>query len=91
MTNIIENKDKTDVHLHIDIAFEIIKGNLPKGYVEKVLLKITNDPTLTSGVIRNTKNRIPNYPVKRINVINALVEIAQEYIKETEALKKLVV
>lgn len=91
MTNIIEKTLRSDVHLHIDKAFEIIQGNLPNGYAEKVLLKIQNDSSLTLGVVRNTKNRIPLYPVKRINVINALVEIAQEYIKEKEALRKLVV
>ena len=79
MTKIIEKNKKTDVQIHIDKAYEIIKDNLPIGYVEKVQLKLPNDKTLTVGIIRNVKNRVSKYPNSRLEVLNALVEVANEY------------
>ena len=89
MTKIKEFNNKTDVHLHIDKAYKIIEGKLPPEYVEKVFQKITNDRSLTSSIIRNIKNRTTTYPQSRVNVINALVEIANEYQADLENLKEL--
>lgn len=88
MTNIIEKNKNKDVHLHIDIAYQQIENNLPIGYVDKVLQKLKHDPTISKGIIRNVKNRISQYPLSRIPVLNALVEVAQEYQKELETLKE---
>lgn len=90
MTNITDFKQKTDVQMHIDKAYEIIKNNLPSNYVKKVHAKI-NDPELTDGIIRNLKNRVTKYPKTKINVLNALVEVANEYqadLKNLEILTK---
>lgn len=88
MTNIILKEQKTDVQSHIDKAYEIIKYNLPSNYVKKVQAKI-NDPNLTDGMIRNLKNRITKYPKTKINVLNALVEVANEHQDELKKLKNL--
>ena len=85
MTNITENKQKTDVQMHIDKAYEIIQNNLPSNYVKLVQEKL-EEPDLSSGIIRNLKNRVTKYPKTKINVLNALVEVANEY---QEHLKKL--
>lgn len=89
MTNIKEKNNKTKMRSHIDKAYEIIKDNLPDMYVDLVKQKLPNDLTLTSGVIRNVKNRVQEYPMSRIAVLNALVEISKEHTKECEKLEKL--
>lgn len=85
MTNITEIKQKTDVQMHIDKAYKIIENNLPSNYVKLVQEKL-GEPDLSSGIIRNLKNRVTKYPKTKINVLNALVEVANEY---QEHLKKL--
>ncbi|WP_445458392.1 hypothetical protein [Flavobacterium sp. HNIBRBA15423] len=75
------------MHLHIDKAYEIIENNLPSNYVDKVMAKI-KDETLSSGIIRNIKNRVTKYPNTRINVLNALVEVSKEYQADLNQLKE---
>ena len=89
MTNIIQKKVKKDVHSHIDKAYSKIDGALPPNYVDRVFLKIKNEPKLTSGIIRNIKNRVSDYPLSRISVLNVLVEIAKEYQNELKILENL--
>lgn len=88
MTNITENKQKTDVQMHIDKAYEIIENNLPSNYVKLVQEKL-EDPDLSSGIIRNLKNRVTKYPKTKINVLNALVEVANEYQEHLRKLRDL--
>ncbi|WP_298119307.1 hypothetical protein [Flavobacterium sp.] len=89
MSKIIEKKKQNDVHSHIDRAYSIIEGNLPRNYVEKVYEILKDDKTLTDGIIRNTKNRVHQYPSSRINVLNALVQISKDYAVELEKLEQL--
>jgi hypothetical protein len=89
MTKIIEKTKKTDVQTHIDNAYLIIKKGMPRNYVEKVFEKLPNDKDLTSGIIRNIKNRAVKYPSTRINVLTALVEIHNEYQEELNQFKNL--
>lgn len=79
MTNITEKNKENDMHSHIDKAYDLIKDSLPDNYVRLVMEKLPNEPGLTSGIIRNLKSRITKYPSTRINVLNALVEVAKEY------------
>lgn len=88
MTNIQTNGKKNDMHSHIDKAYEIINEHLPTNYTEKVLEKST-DKSLTSGIIRNLRNRVTLYPVSKIDVINILLEVAIEHKKEKERLQEL--
>jgi hypothetical protein len=89
MTKIIEKNNKMKMRLHIDKAYEIIEDNLPDMYVDLVKLKLPNDLTLSSGVIRNIKNRVQQYPMSRIAVLNALVEISNEHTAECKKLEQL--
>jgi hypothetical protein len=90
MTNIKEKNIKNDVHSHIDKAYDKIKDRLPENYVPRVFEKLNNDPSLTSGIIRNIKNRSNPYPKSRIKVLIALVEIADEYQLELIKLKEAI-
>ena len=87
MTNIAQKNTKQSMQLHIDKAYDIIKDSLPDNYANRVLEKLKDDTTLTTGIVRNIKKRITSYPSSRINVLNALVEVAKEYQKELELLK----
>lgn len=89
MTKIIENNNITAVHSHIDEAYSIISKGINKDYVNLVLPKFTEDASISSGIIRNIKNRVTPYPKTRINVLIALVEVAKEYQLQLEKLKKL--
>ena len=40
-------------------------------------------------MIRNLKNRVTKYPKTKINVLNALVEVANEYQDDLKNLKDL--
>ena len=88
MTNIKEKKNKSDVHSHIDTAYKIIDEHLPANYVALVKEKLSDD-TISDGIIRNIKHRVSKYPATRLNVINALVEIALEHKFEKERLAVL--
>jgi hypothetical protein len=85
MTNITNNNQGDDVQLHIDKAYEIIDNHLPFNYVEAVLNKIPKEANVSKGMIRNTKKKLS----KRIDVINAMVEVALENKALVDELKRL--
>lgn len=85
MTNIMNNTKPDDMQIHIDNAFGIIDEYLPSTYVERVLEKIPKH-TPSKSVIRNIRMRLS----VRIEVINALVEVALENKSEIEKLKKII-
>ena len=88
MTKIIEKNKQKDVHLHIDKAYAIIGEHCPMNYTEKVMEKMS-DPSLTSAIIRNLKHRVTRYPISRIPVLNALVEISLQHKADKEKLSRL--
>ena len=59
---------------HIIKAYDIIDKHLPINYVQDVLNKFPQDTKITKGIIRNVKNGTN----KRLDVLNALVEVALE-------------
>lgn len=89
MTNIKEKEIGTDVQMHINKAFQIIELYLPKMYVEKVLEKFPTDTKITSGIIRNVRNKTQTNLESRLEVVNALVEVALENKKQQEKLQNL--
>ena len=90
MTNIKENTKQNDVHSHIDKAFKIIDEYLPGTYVNKVQTVLgETHPEITAGMIRNVRHRISEYPISRIEIVNALVEVALNHKSELEKLKKI--
>ncbi|MBC7642197.1 MAG: hypothetical protein H7174_07650 [Flavobacterium sp.] len=86
MTKIIEKKEKQDVQLHIAKAFVIINEHLPDNYVQEVLEKV---PTVSAGIVRNVRNKCNRITENRLNVVNALVEVALSNKKEKLKLKSL--
>ena len=74
MTNIIINNKQKDMQLHIEKARTIIAEYLPSEYVDKVLEKLPADSKVSKGTIRNVKNKLSN----RLDVLNAMVEVALE-------------
>ena len=88
MTKIIEKTKKTDVQMHIDKAYQLFENKLPRNYVEKVQEKLSNE-IISASHIRNIKNRVVKYPSTRINVLNALVEVANEYQSDLTKLREL--
>ena len=87
MTKIAQKNKTTNVQLHIDQAYEKIKNSLPRNYVQLTLEKL-KDPSIGRGTVRNVKNRINKYPTSRLKVLNALVELANEYKMDMDVLAK---
>jgi hypothetical protein len=85
MTNItINNKDK-NMQIHIEKAYKIIDNHLPFNYVTAVFEKLPKDTDVSAGMIRNTKKKLS----KRLDIINAMVEVALENKALIEKLKRL--
>lgn len=89
MTKIIEKKKPDDMQLHINKAFVFINNHLPAYYVSKVLEKLPLGTSVTSGIIRNVRNRTNPSLVNRIDIINLLVEVAKDNLKEKNKIKKI--
>lgn len=86
MTKLIKNNTCKDMDLHIQKAYTIIDNHLPFNYTGLVLAKLPPNSGVTKGIIRNVKNRLS----PRIDVINAMVEVALENKKQNENLKELI-
>lgn len=85
MTNILNNTKGKDVQSHIAKAYKIIDEYLPFNYVEDVLKKLPKDSSITKSIVRNVKKK---HSV-RIDVLNAMVEVALDNKKQITKLKKL--
>lgn len=84
MTNITEKTNVTDMRSHIKQARLIINEFLPKYYTDQVLQKTTPQSGITPGIIRNVKKGMSD----RIDVLNAMVEVALENKELLEKFKK---
>ncbi|OYX86768.1 MAG: hypothetical protein B7Y83_00070 [Flavobacteriales bacterium 32-34-25] len=85
MTNITTNINNDDVQTHIDKAHELIDKYLPTAYVDEVLKKLPEGHNITKGMIRNVRAKLNN----RLEILNALVEVALENKSKIETLIKL--
>jgi hypothetical protein len=85
MTNISKKNKEENVQMHIQKAYEIIDNYLPVNYVDAVLKKLPKDTDVSKGIIRNAKKKLS----KRIDVINALVEVALDNKALQDELKRL--
>lgn len=74
-----------DMQLHINKARKIIDEYLPTEYVDKVLAKLPKDTRVSKGTIRNVRNDLNN----RLDVLNAMVEVALDNKKLQDKLKRL--
>jgi predicted CopG family antitoxin len=85
MTNILTNINNDDVQTHIDKAHDLIDKYLPTSYVDEVLKKLPEGHSISKGMIRNVRARKND----RLEVLNALVEVAKENQAQIEKLIKL--
>ena len=85
MTNILNNTKDKNVQLHIAKVYKIIDEYLPFSYVEEVLKKLPKGTAITKCIIRNVKKRKST----RLDVLNAMVEVALDNKKQIATLKKL--
>lgn len=86
MTNIKEKVTVPNVQAHIEKAFEVINEYLPSPYVDKVWA-ILPEPKPKKSYIRNVRYRVTASHDKRIDIINALLEVAKE---NKAAIEKLI-
>jgi hypothetical protein len=83
MSNIINNNKENDMQLHIQKAYDIIDQYLPTIYVNEVIEKFPTGSRITKGMIRNVKNKLNS----RLDILNAMVEVALENKRLQEKLK----
>lgn len=86
MTNIKEKITASDVKVHIEKAFEIINEFLPSPYVDKVLALLP-EPKPKKSYVRNVRYRITASHDNRIDIINALLQVAKD---NKAAIEKLI-
>lgn len=70
---------------NITKAYEIIEEHLPFNYSSEVMNKLPKDGSITMGMIRNVKKKLSS----RLDILNAMVEVALEHKTQKENLKKL--
>lgn len=86
MTNIKEKITVSNVKVHIEKAFEIINEFLPSPYVDKVLALLP-EPKPKKSYIRNVRYRVTASHDNRIDIINALLQVAKD---NKAAIEKLI-
>jgi hypothetical protein len=77
MTNINEKTIDSNLKIHIEKAFEIINEYLPSPYVDKVFA-ILPEPKPKKSYIRNVRHRVTAAHDNRIDIINALLQVAKD-------------
>lgn len=85
--NVIQTK-KIDMQLHIEKSYEIIDTYLPKPYLVRVREKLPKSLIISDGTIHNIKNKF-NKPDGKLEVLNALVEVALENKQAIEKLENI--
>jgi hypothetical protein len=77
MTNIKEKTTDSNLKDHIEKAFEIINEFLPSPYVDKVFALLP-EPKPKKSYIRNVRHRVTPAHDNRIDIINALLQVAKD-------------
>lgn len=85
MANIVNTESQNDMQTHIDKARMIIDNYLPSLYVEEVLKKLPEGHRFSKKVIRNVRAGLND----KIEILTALVEVANENKIKIEKLKNL--
>lgn len=89
MTILDKKKQSKNVRMHINKVYQYLDDNLPNQYVEMTLKKIIVDEgkkTPSSSLVRNVRNGINTSYENRYDILNALVEVAKDNLKQKEAL-----
>lgn len=83
MANIIENNNIKNMQTHIDKAYQFLEDNLPTTYSIAVQKNLQYQKiTVSTSVIKNVRNRVS----VRIDVLNALLELARKNKAQVEEL-----
>jgi hypothetical protein len=85
MAKILKNTTSKNVHLHIEKAYKTIDDWLPRNYVDEVKAKLPKNKIVSKGTMHNVRQKKST----RLDVLNAMVEVALDHKKEIEKLKKL--
>lgn len=73
------------MHSHIDKAYDYLETHLPERYTSEVIeLLAKKKVTVTSGVVRNVRTKVNT----RIDVLNALLQVAKNNKKQFEVLQE---
>ncbi|WP_026730173.1 hypothetical protein [Flavobacterium denitrificans] len=83
MQTVLNNTNSKDVQLHIDKAYKIIDEYLPENYVEAIINILPKELNVTKPMIYNVKRKAS----KRLDILNAMVEVALENKSALEKLK----
>lgn len=86
MAKIVINSNQKDVQLHIEKARSIIDTYLPSIYVDEVLKKLPFGHSYSKKVIRNVRANLND----NIEILTALVEVANENKNKLEKFKELI-
>lgn len=86
MKTVPKNTKAKDVQLHIAKAYAIIDQYLPRDYVAEVREKLPKGSTISVTSIYNARKKMS----KRIEIINAMVEVALKHKKLQEKLAKAI-
>jgi hypothetical protein len=89
MSKNVTQAKKRDMQLHIEQSYNIINEFLPTVYLSRVREKLPKSCIVSDGAIRNIRNK-SHKPNSKIEVLNALVEVALENksaIEKLEAIK----
>lgn len=85
MTKILKNTTSKSVHSHIEKAYKTIDEWLPRNYVLEVHQKLPKGKNISRGTMHNVRQK----KSLRLDILNAMVEVALENKKQIEKLKKL--
>lgn len=89
MTNLIKENVQNNMQIHIDKAYKLIDTYLPYEYVKLVKEKLPGT-NVSSQQIRNVRNRINTSVERRLDIITALVEVANDNRSAVNKLKKVI-
>ncbi len=83
MTNIAEKKGKKNMQMHIDAAYLFLNEYLPPNYSPQVKAKLKlKGIEVTTSTVNNVRNKVH----LKIDVLNALVEVAKNNQAQLEEL-----
>lgn len=88
MSKLIKKKKTSNVQTHIDQAYKLIDEFLPGDYVDLVIEKLPNDKQITKRMIRLVRNQVNTKTNPKLEILNAIVEVALENKNQVEKLKK---
>jgi hypothetical protein len=85
MPKIRKNTTSKGVQTHIEKAYKTLDDWLPRNYVLEVHQKLPKGKNISRGTMHNVRQK----KSLRLDILNAMVEVALENKQQIEKLKKL--